>query len=97
MQYYSCQLQCNNYFLQIIIKRSQELRDEEIRKYRKNIIKFKQNSNDYIKFVEERKQIKGFEELNYKELNPFQSEDIVKTIDLLLAAKTHDSSVHESI
>lgn len=60
MLYYSCQLLCNNYFLQLLIRSKRDVTTEEIRRYRKHIIKFKTNADEYIMFIEKNKTIKGF-------------------------------------
>ncbi len=61
MLYYSCQLLCNNSFLQLLIKYQKDIKTEEIRKFRKSIINFKINADNFIKFIEKNKKIKGFE------------------------------------
>ena len=71
MLYYSCQLQCNQAFLILLTREAEKLREEDIRRFKRHITKFKLNADEYIRFVEQRKSIKGFEVVNYKELNPF--------------------------
>jgi hypothetical protein len=60
---------------------------EDLKRYKKYLAKFKQNSNEYIAFVENRKHIKGFEEVNYKEFNPIDNEGIWKLLDQFIMQK----------
>lgn len=84
MLYYSCQLLSNNHFLHLLIKNQKAVKTEEIRKFRKHIIVFKSNADRFVQFIESNKTIKGFEDINYKELNPYQREEVLKIIDKLL-------------
>lgn len=71
MLYYSCQLQCNQAFLLLLTREAERVREEDVRRFKRLISRFKLNADEYIRFVELRKAIKGFEVVNYKELNPF--------------------------
>lgn len=84
MLYYSCQLLSNQHFLDLLIKSQKDVKTEEIRRFRKHIINFKSNADRFIHFIEANKNIKGFEEINYKELNPYHREEVLKVIDKLL-------------
>ena len=65
MLYYSCDMLCCNYFIGLLIK-SQNIRIEDIKKFRKNVVKFKDFANYFINFVEQNKSIKGFDDINYR-------------------------------
>jgi len=41
--------------------------------------------------VEVRKNIKGFEEINYKELNPYKGDDIIRLLDAFIHQKDKDA------
>ena len=84
MHYYSCQLLANNAFLQLLSKEPRDVTTDEIRRFRKNIIHFKDNADDFIRFIEKNKSIKGFEDINYKELNPYHRDEMLKIIDKIL-------------
>lgn len=95
MLYYSCQMLCNNYFIQLLSKR--DVSTDQIRRYRRHIVKFTQNADEYIKFIENNKTIKGFEQLNYKQLNPFHKEEVLAIIDKLLIEKDKEKPGSELI
>lgn len=92
MLYYSCQMLCTNYFIQLLIKSKQDVKIEEIKRFRRHIVKFKAQANEFILFVELNKKIKGFEEINYRELNPFPKEEMLSLIDKLLQANAKSES-----
>ena len=58
-------LACNS-FIEILIRFQKEIEVEDIKKFRKHLLRFKANSEKFIDFVEENKKIKGFEDINYK-------------------------------
>lgn len=50
MLYYSCQLLCNQAFLQLLSKDS-SIKEEDVRRFKRHIQKFKLNANEYIRYV----------------------------------------------
>ena len=52
-------LACNS-FIEMLIRFQQDIDIDEIRRFRKCLIKFKSNSDRFINFVEQNKNIKGF-------------------------------------
>ena len=58
----------------------------------KQCTQFEHNSSQYVGFIEARKHIKGFEEVNYQELNPFQNKDVKKMLTAILAQRTNNKS-----
>ena len=84
MLYYSCEMLCCNSLIEMLIRFQKDLQLEEIKRFRKSLIKFKSNSDRFINFVQENKKIKGFQDINYRELNPFDRDQIVAVIDRIL-------------
>ena len=76
-------LACNS-FIEILIRFQKDIEVDDIKKFRKYLIRFKANSEKFIDFVEENKTIKGFEDINYKELNPFEKDEMLTVIDRIL-------------
>ena len=60
MLYYSCEMLACNSFIEMLIRFQQDIDIDEIKRFRKCLIKFKSNSDRFINFVEENKNIKGF-------------------------------------
>ena len=60
--YYSSELICGTAILKLMMNPNSFnlISFEELQKFKKNVIRFKQNSDEVIKFVEKHKEIKGF-------------------------------------
>lgn len=54
---------------------------EEVRKFRHILTTFKNDSCKIIEIIEKNKDIKGFEVINYRDLDPMPGNLIIKSID----------------
>ena len=68
----------------MLIRFQRDLQLDQIKKFRKSLIKFKSNADKFINFVQENKKIKGFQDINYRELNPFDKDQMIAVIDRIL-------------
>lgn len=60
--------------------------------FRRSVVKFKANADRFVCFIQVNKRIKGFEDINYRQLNPEHKEDVLKIIDqMLIEEKTNYS------
>ena len=58
-----------------------------MRKFREKLVKFKSNSGAVIEFLERYKDIKGFEVVNYRDLDPMPGNNLIKIIDKYIAER----------
>lgn len=74
---------CTNRFVILLAKDSNmEMIDiDTIRAFKQMLLKFKNNSNLIIEFVEKNKELKGFEVINYRDFDPMPGNNLVKSID----------------
>lgn len=87
--YYSSQMLCANSIVAVMAKdvNMELLAVEEVKKFRQLLTKFKQDSSQIIEFVDKNKDIKGFEVINYRELDPMPDNSILKSIDAYIAER----------
>ena len=76
---YSVEMLCIDH----ILSELDTLEEQEIQQFRKRVLKFNMNAGYSIAFFEEHKDIKGFEDLNYKEFN-FNCQEVVSYVDEVL-------------
>lgn len=77
---YSSQLQCNNCFLSFLAG-GPTLPETLLWQFKKATLRFKNNMQQYARFIEQHRHLKGFEDVSWMELAPFQAEDIIELIE----------------
>ena len=51
------------------------------------------NATFFISFADRNKNVKGFEVINYRELDPMRDFDLIKTIDAYINEKMNDEEI----
>lgn len=70
---------------------------EELKSFKACLQRYKQNATSFINFAEKNKNIKGFEVVNYRELDPMRDFDLIKAIDSYISEKVSADEMTSSV
>lgn len=74
---------------------------QHVRKFKEQLIRFKNNSLGIIEFLEKHKDIRGFEVINYRDLDPMPGNNLINVIDKYIQERSNfdenTKNVHEYI
>jgi hypothetical protein len=74
---YNCQMMMHRF----LIHRTTELSPAEMTRLKRCIIKFRENCNQFIVFIKEHTDVRGFENISFEEIRVEVNEKLVKFIE----------------